>query len=109
MFGVGPTLVVEIVQQRRDSPRLFVGASFAGVGADAGFYCQHVFAQRFGLRVFAYQFPGVFAGWQKKFLRVHSNVYWSTGTRKSKGARSVGDREVVFRLASDHWRSGVVV
>jgi hypothetical protein len=69
VVGVGPALVIEIVNQSSEAPEFFVSARFAGVGADASFYCQHVFAERFRLRVFADKFPGVFARWQKKFLR----------------------------------------
>jgi len=79
VVSVGPALVIEIVEQGREAPELFIGAGFAGVGADAGFYGEHVLAQGFGFRVFADEIPSVFAGWQEKFLRVDSNVYWSTG------------------------------
>jgi hypothetical protein len=61
VFAVRPALVVEVMQQRRDAPELFVSAGFAGVGADAGFDGEHVFAQAFGSGVFAEKFPGVIA------------------------------------------------
>ena len=59
---VGPAFVVEIVEQGGEAPEFFVGAVLAGVGADAGFDGEHVFAQAFGLGVFAEKFPGVVAG-----------------------------------------------
>jgi hypothetical protein len=34
---VGPALVVEVVQKGGESPKVFIGALLAGVGADAGF------------------------------------------------------------------------
>ncbi len=68
MFGVGGVgvvrvaLVVEIVEQGGEAPELFVVAEFAGVGANAGFHGEHVFAEGFGLRVFADELPGFVAG-----------------------------------------------
>ena len=79
VVSVGPALVIEIVEQGCQAPELFIGGGFAGVGADAGFNSEHVLAQGFGLCVFADKIPSVFAGWQEKFLRADSNVYWSTG------------------------------
>src|SRR5258707_12785950 len=61
MLVIGPALVVEVVQQRGEAPGLFVGAGFTGIGAHAGFDGKHVLTERFGLRVFAEQFPGLFA------------------------------------------------
>jgi hypothetical protein len=63
--GVGPTFVVKIVQQSGEAPELFASARFTSIGADASFYGQHMFAQRFRLRVFADKVPGVSAGWQE--------------------------------------------
>src|SRR6266849_1990486 len=60
MVGVvGPTLVVEIVQQRRQAPKLIIGAELARIGAHAGFHGQRMFAQVFVLRVLAQQSPGI--------------------------------------------------
>ena len=76
---VGPALVVEIVKESGEAPSFFVGAVFAGVSADAGFDSQHVFAQGFGLGVFADEFPGIFASRQSKPpLRCKANIYLST-------------------------------
>ena len=58
---VGPAFVIEIVEQGSEAPKFFVGAVFAGVGADAGFDGEHVFAQAFGSGVLAEKFPGVVA------------------------------------------------
>src|SRR4029077_11267775 len=74
-------------QQGREPPEFFVGTGFAGVSTDASFDGQHVLAQRFGLRVFADKIPGVFAGRQEWFLRVHSNIYWSTGIAERENNR----------------------
>jgi hypothetical protein len=41
---VGPAFVVEVVQERGEGPEVLVGAEFAGIGADAGFDSEHVFA-----------------------------------------------------------------
>ncbi len=59
---VGPALVIEIVEQRGDTPKLFIGAGFAGIGANTRFDGEHVFAQALRRGVLAKQFPGVFAG-----------------------------------------------
>ena len=59
--GVGKFLVVEVVEQRGESPKVFIGARFFGVGANAGFDGEHMFAQAFGLRVFAEKIPGIVA------------------------------------------------
>lgn len=40
---VGPAFVVEIVQESGEAPEIFIGAVFAGVGADTGFDGEHVF------------------------------------------------------------------
>src|SRR5712692_2989684 len=62
MVGVvGPTLVVEIVQQRRQAPELFIGAKLARIGAHAGFHRQRMLAQVLVLCVLAQQGPGVVA------------------------------------------------
>src|SRR5438477_6780930 len=53
VIGVGPALVIEIVQQGGDAPEFFVGTGFAGIGPDAGLDRQHVLAQGFRLREFA--------------------------------------------------------
>src|SRR5260370_34667923 len=90
VFGVRPALVIKIVKQGSESPKFFVGAGFARVGADAGFYGEHVLAQRFGFCVFADKIPSVFAGWQEKFLRLDSKHYWSTGGEWSPSFRAVG-------------------
>jgi hypothetical protein len=87
VVGVGPALVIKIVQQSGKSPEFFIGAGFASVGADTGFYGQHVLAQRFGLRVFTDKIPGFFAGWQESFLHVHSNDYWSTASVERESSR----------------------
>src|SRR5437879_9805356 len=54
-----PSLVIKIVQQRGDSPELFVRSRLAGIGAHASFDGQGVFAQVFVLSEFAEQGPGV--------------------------------------------------
>lgn len=59
---VGPTLVVEVVEEGNEAPELLVGTKFAGVGADTGLDGKHVFAQTFGLSVFTEKFPGIVAG-----------------------------------------------
>src|SRR5258708_2567350 len=69
VMRVGPALVIEMVYQSSEAREGFVSARFASVGADASFYGQHVFAQRFRLRVFADQIPGVSARWQGKCLQ----------------------------------------
>src|SRR5262249_33694068 len=63
-------LVVEVVKQRGQTPGFFVGAVLTGVGADAGFDRQHVFAQAFGLRVFAEELPGIVSGWHRRKFTV---------------------------------------
>ena len=62
VFLIGPALVIEIVQQRGDSPELLVRSGFAGIGAHASFDGQGVFAQIFVLREFAEEVPGVVSG-----------------------------------------------
>ena len=37
MFGIGPALVVEIVEQAGQAPGVLVAAELSGVGANAGF------------------------------------------------------------------------
>jgi hypothetical protein len=56
---VGLALVVEIVQQRGEAPKLFVRAGLSCVSANAGFHREHVLAQTLRLCVFAQQFPSV--------------------------------------------------
>src|SRR5216684_6410737 len=56
---VGPALVVEVMEQRGDSPELLIGGVLAGIGADASFHRQHVLAEALGLGVFAQKLPGV--------------------------------------------------
>ena len=58
---IGPSLVVEIVQQRSEPPGFFICAGFAGVGAHTRFHGEHVLAQTLRSGVFAQQFPGVLA------------------------------------------------
>jgi hypothetical protein len=62
VVGVGPALVVEVMENGGEAPGIFVGAVFAGIGAHAGFDGEHVFAEGFGLGEFADKFPGVVAG-----------------------------------------------
>src|ERR1700680_1034066 len=61
MSLVGPALIVEIVQQRRKSPSLFISALLPGISANASFHRQHMLAQTLRLRVLAKQFPGIIA------------------------------------------------
>ena len=92
VVSVGPAFVIEIVKEGCEAPEFFIGAGFAGVGADAGFYGEHVFAQGFGLRVFADKIPGVFAGWQEKFLR--SNFGHSLEHSRGRFKRATGEYSV---------------
>ena len=64
----GPALVVEIVQQRDDTPSLFVLAELPGVPADGRFHGQRVLQETVALGVFGQQGPGVLAG-QRHGLR----------------------------------------
>jgi hypothetical protein len=67
---VRPAFVVEVVEESGEAPEIFVGAVFAGVSADTGFYGEHVLAEAFGLGVLAEKLPGVVAGWHVwPFLR----------------------------------------
>jgi hypothetical protein len=50
------------VKESGEAPEVFVRTIFAGIGADAGFDGEHVFAEAFGLGVLAEEFPGIFAG-----------------------------------------------
>src|SRR6202041_3051731 len=59
MFGVGPALVIEIVEETGKAPSVFVATELSGVGANAGFDGEGMFSQAFALGVFAEQIPGV--------------------------------------------------
>ncbi len=61
MLGVGPALVIEVVEERGEAPGIFISALLPGVGPHASFDGQHVFSEAFGLGEFANDFPGVFA------------------------------------------------
>ena len=61
VVGVGPALVIEVVEERGEAPGVFVGAVLTGIGANAGFDGEHVLAEAFGLGEFADDVPGVFA------------------------------------------------
>src|SRR5271156_4910260 len=61
MRGVGPSLVIEIVQQSSDSPQVFVGAGLLRIGTHTSLYGQGVLTQAFSLGVFAQQVPSVIA------------------------------------------------
>ena len=52
-------LVVEIVQQRDDAPRVFVLAEGARVAAHRGLDRQGVLQETLALRVFVQELPGV--------------------------------------------------
>ena len=54
---VGPALVIEIVEERGKTPKLFIGALLARVSADTGFDGEHVLAEALGYGKFAEQFP----------------------------------------------------
>ena len=45
MFGVGPTLVIEIVEEAGEAPGVFVATELLGVGANAGFDGQGVLSR----------------------------------------------------------------
>jgi hypothetical protein len=57
--GIGPALVIEIVEKAGESPEIFVGFELSGIGAGAGFHGESVFSKAFALRVFAEKVPGV--------------------------------------------------
>jgi len=59
---IGPALVIEIVQQGGQTPKLLIGRGFAGVSAHASLDGQSVFAQIFVLGELAEEIPGVVAG-----------------------------------------------
>src|SRR5208282_2246651 len=59
VFRIGPALVVEIMEEAGEGPKTFVAAKLQGVGADAGFDRQGVFAEAFALREFAEKGPGI--------------------------------------------------
>jgi len=61
VFVVGPALVIEIMEQRRDAPNLLIGGLLARVGANAGFDGKHVLAQALRFSEFAQQLPGIVA------------------------------------------------
>jgi hypothetical protein len=44
VFLVGPTFVIEVMEQGGKGPGFFVSAGLAGVGAYAGLDREHVFA-----------------------------------------------------------------
>jgi hypothetical protein len=71
---VGPAFVVEVVKEGGESPKVFISAVLAGVGADAGFDRQHVFAEAFGLGVLTKQFPGIIARRHSWLLRKRDRV-----------------------------------
>ncbi len=58
---VGPALVIEVMKQRRDAPKLFISVLLARVGADAGLDREHVLAQALRFGEFAQQLPGIVA------------------------------------------------
>jgi hypothetical protein len=60
MIVVRPTLVIEIVQQRRNAPQILVRSGFSRVSANASFHGQRVLPQTLVLRVLAKQLPGIF-------------------------------------------------
>lgn len=55
---VRPPLVVEIVQQAREAPRLDIFTEACGVRQHRGFHCQHVLPEGITGRVFVHQFEG---------------------------------------------------
>jgi hypothetical protein len=59
---IGPALVIEVVKEGGQAPEVFIGTCFLGIGAYAGFDGEHVFAEVFGLSIFAQEIPGVFTG-----------------------------------------------
>lgn len=59
VVAVGPALVVEVMEERGESPTLLILALLAGVGTDAGFDSKHMLAEGLGLSVLAEQFPGI--------------------------------------------------
>ena len=72
---IGPALVVEIVQQRGEAPKLLVGGGLAGVSAHASFDGERVLAQIFVGGVFAEQGPAasrVIMVWEWRGLVVFS-------------------------------------
>jgi hypothetical protein len=54
-------LVVEVVEERRDSPELLVLAELARIGANGGLDCEGVAEQRLALRVAGQRLPGLLA------------------------------------------------
>jgi hypothetical protein len=70
---IGPTLVIEIVKECGEAPELFVGALFAGVGADTGLHGKHVLAKTFRGSEFAKELPGVIASGHA-VLRVEKQI-----------------------------------
>ena len=67
--GIGPALIVEIVQQPDDAPFLFVFVQLAGIGPHRRFDGQHVLAQALALRVLTNQ--------RKCVVAVHASGYKS--------------------------------
>src|ERR1700730_2945888 len=61
---IGPALVVEIVQQRGQSPEFLIGSGFPGISAHTGLNGQGMFAQAFVLGEFAEQGPSLISGWR---------------------------------------------
>ena len=79
MRGVGKALIVEVVQQADDAPRLRVFAELGGVGAHRRLDGQHVLAQRRRLGVLLHQGEGVGAIHQVTFQRSAHSSAISTG------------------------------
>src|SRR6202030_3800184 len=61
---IGPALVVEIVQQRGQSPEFLIGPGCPGISAHTGLNGQGMFAQTSVLGEFAEQGPSLISGWR---------------------------------------------
>src|SRR2546422_328097 len=59
VLGVGEFLVVEVVQQADETPRLGILAEFGGISPHRGLDREHVLAQRGRLRVLVHEGQGV--------------------------------------------------
>src|SRR5215472_689821 len=80
-----------------------VGGRFASVGAHTGFDGEHVLAKRFGLRIFAEQFPGVIAsGHAEVLLKGTGSVARRAEIRERRSPiRTGGSGPLKLRYAAD--------
>src|SRR5579872_6572095 len=93
LVQAGVALVVEVVEEARQAPQLFVLAEFAGIGTHGRLYRQHVPAQALTLGPFRHESPGLVASLglcrhRRQLSSVRVKLEWESGRSRANARQS---------------------